>query len=54
MSAKEACEYLGISLVTLHRRINAGEIKPLPKAPGHKRHYRLQFLKTDVEKLAQA
>lgn len=51
MTAKEVCDALGISLMTLHRRINAGEINPLPKNPGHKRHYRLAFNKADIEKI---
>lgn len=51
LTAKEVCAELGISEMTLHRRINAGEITPLPKAPGHKRHYRLKFKRSDVEKL---
>lgn len=51
MTTKEVCDTLGISLSTLRRRIKTGELKPVPKAPGQKRAYRLQFLRTDIERL---
>jgi predicted site-specific integrase-resolvase len=54
MTAKEACETLKISLMTLRRRMAAGEITPLPKNPAQKRAYRLFFRKEDVERLRQA
>lgn len=53
MTAQEACEALGISLSTLRRRISAGELTPMPKAPGQKRPYRLNFRRADVEALAK-
>lgn len=53
MSAKEVCEKLGISRVTLHRRVVEGAITPLPKAPGQKKRHRLEFKSADVERLAQ-
>lgn len=49
MTSQETCEALGISLATLHRRVAEGELKPLPKAPGAKRHHRLLFLKLDIQ-----
>lgn len=52
MNAKDVCNFLGISRATLHRRISDGELKPLPKNPAHKKTYRLEFRRTDVEKLA--
>ncbi|WP_425430785.1 helix-turn-helix domain-containing protein [Candidatus Chloroploca asiatica] len=51
MTAKEVCDALGISLSTLRRRIKAGELRPMPKAPGQKRAHRLQFLRTDIESI---
>jgi excisionase family DNA binding protein len=51
MNIKEAAEYLGISTRTLQRRIDNGEITPLPKPKGAIRHPKLLFLRSDVEKL---
>ncbi len=51
MSVQEVCEVLGISVSTLRRRVNAGELKPVEKSPGQKRAYRLNFLRTDIEEL---
>jgi excisionase family DNA binding protein len=51
MTAKEVCEALGISMMTLHRRIAEGEIAPLPKAPALRRRHRLLFRKEDVDRL---
>ena len=51
MTAREVCDALGISLSTLRRRIKTGELKPMPKAPGQKRAYRLKFLRVDVDKV---
>jgi excisionase family DNA binding protein len=51
MTTREVCDALGISLSTLRRRIKSGELKPIPKAPGQKRAYRLNFLHTDIEVL---
>ena len=51
MTTKEVCDTLGISLSTLRRRVRTGELKPVPKAPGQKRAYRLQFLRADIERL---
>ncbi len=54
MTAKEVCEALGVSLPTLYRRIAEGDIKPLPKPPGAKKRYRLEFAKSEVERLLRA
>ncbi len=54
MTTQEVCGALGISLSTLRRRVKAGELKPVPKAPGQKRAYRLQFLRSDIERLVTA
>lgn len=51
MTTQEVCATLGISLSTLRRRVRTGELKPIPKAPGQKRAYRLQFLRADIERL---
>lgn len=51
MTAKEVCAYLGISRVTLHRRVASGDITPLPKPKAYKKRYRLFFRREDVEKL---
>jgi excisionase family DNA binding protein len=49
MTTQEVCNALGISLSTLRRRVKSGELKPIPKAPGQKRAYRLNFLHDDIE-----
>lgn len=54
MTAQEVCDALGISLSTLRRRISSGELKPVPKAPGQKRAYRLSFFRADIEVLLKA
>ena len=54
MSAKEVCEALDISYVTLMRRIKDGVLKPLPKPAGLKRQRRLEFPRADIEKLLQS
>jgi len=54
MTTQEVCKVLGISLSTLRRRIKAGELKPVPKTPGQKRAYRLEFLQADIEGLLKA
>lgn len=54
MTTRETCAALGISLSTLRRRVKSGEIKPVPKAPGQKRAYRLNFLRDDIEKLLES
>lgn len=51
MTTQEACDALGISLSTLRRRVRAGELKPIPKALGQKRAYRLELLYADIERL---
>lgn len=51
MTAQEVCDALGISLSTLRRRVSSGELKPIPKAPGQKRAYRLNFLRADIDSL---
>jgi excisionase family DNA binding protein len=51
MTTREVCDALGISLSTLRRRIKSGELKPIPKAPGQKRAYRLNFFYADIEVL---
>lgn len=51
MTAQEVCDALGISLSTLRRRVSSGELKPVPKTPGQKRAYRLNFLRADIEAL---
>ncbi len=51
LTAKEACELLGVSRMTLHRRIADGDIKPLPGNPAHKKRFRLEFNRADVERL---
>ncbi len=53
MTIEEACEFLGISRMTLLRRVQDGKIAPLPKPAALKRHRRLEFLRADVERLAQ-
>ena len=53
LTTQEVCDVLGVSLSTLRRRIKSGELKPMPKAPGQKRPYRLNFLRADVEALVQ-
>ncbi len=53
LSTDEARKLLGISRMTLLRRVADGEIKPLPKPPALKRRARLQFRRADVEQLAQ-
>lgn len=53
MSTEEASEFLGISRMTLLRRVTDGEIQPLPKPPALKRRARLQFRRADVERLGQ-
>lgn len=53
MTAKQVCEELGISMVTLHRRIKSGELKPAPKPPLLRRHYRLLFERADIDRLRQ-
>jgi len=54
MTTQEVCKVLGISLSTLRRRVKAGELKPVPKTPGQKRAYRLEFLQADIEGLLKA
>ena len=54
MTTQEACDVLGISLSTLRRRVKSGELKPVPKAPGQKRAYRLNFLRDDIENLLKS
>lgn len=54
MTTQEVCDALGISLSTLRRRVKSGELKPIPKAPGQKRAYRLHFLHADIECLLKA
>jgi len=49
MTTQEVCDALGISVSTLRRRVKSGELKPIPKAPGQKRAYRLNFLHDDIE-----
>ena len=51
MTTHEVCSTLGISLSTLRRRVKSGELKPIPKTPGQKRAYRLNFLHDDIEDL---
>ena len=53
MDIKEACEYLGVSRMTLLRRVQEGKIAPLPKPPMLRRHRKLEFLRSDIERLAQ-
>jgi excisionase family DNA binding protein len=54
MTTQEVCGALGISLSTLRRRIRSGELQPVPKAPGQKRAYRLNFLRANIEVLLKA
>lgn len=54
MTTQEVCKALGISLSTLRRRVKSGELKPIPKTPGQKRAYRLNFLYEDIEYLLKA
>lgn len=54
MTTQEVCDALGISLSTLRRRVRSGELKPVPKAPGQKRAYRLNFLRANIEVLLKA
>jgi excisionase family DNA binding protein len=54
MTIEEACQFLGVSRMTLTRRIKEGLITPLPKPPGLKIHRRLEFKREDIEKLAKA
>lgn len=54
MDIKQACEYLGVSRMTLLRRIGEGKIAPLPKPAALKRHRKLEFRRADVERLAGA
>ena len=53
MTLKEACAFLGVSHMTLYRRMKSGELQALPKNPAHKKAYRVEFLREDIEKLAQ-
>ena len=53
MDIKQACEFLDVSRMTLLRRVQEGKITPLPKPAVLKRHRRLEFLRADVERLAQ-
>ncbi|BCM91835.1 hypothetical protein IAD21_03712 [Abditibacteriota bacterium] len=53
MNVQEVCQFLGISRATLMRRVDDGVLVPLPKPPILKRHRKLEFRRTDIEKLAQ-
>lgn len=47
-----AAEYLGVSKMTLYRRMRDGDIAALPKQnPVHKRRERILFRREDVERL---
>ena len=52
MSLKQACEILGISRMTLLRRVNDGKITPLPKPATLMRRHRLEFSKAEIERFA--
>ena len=47
----EAAEMLGVSVATLRRRVGDGVIKPLPTSPLLKQARRLEFLRSEIEKL---
>ena len=51
MTSAEVCAALGISQPTLSRRVKDGDIIPLPKPVGLKRHYRLRFQRSEIERL---
>ena len=52
MSTQEVCEILGISRATLQRRVEAGEIAPLPKKPGQKRNFPRRYPSEVIRKIA--
>jgi excisionase family DNA binding protein len=52
MSTQEVCEILGISRATLQRRVETGEIAPLPKKPGQKRNFPRRYSSEIIRKMA--
>lgn len=53
MSTEEVCQILGISRATLQRRVQDGEILPLPKKPGQKRNFPRRFPADAIRQMAQ-
>lgn len=51
MDVKQVCEFLGISRATLMRRVDDGVLTPLPKPAILKRHRKLEFQRSDIERL---
>jgi len=53
MNTQEVCQILGISRSTLQRRVEDGEILPLPKKPGQKRNFPRRFPADKIREMAQ-
>lgn len=52
LTIKEAAELLGVSEMTLRRRVDAGKLEPIPYPKALARPRRLQFRRADIERLA--
>ena len=49
MTAKQVCEYLGISMATLNRRVALKELAPLPKPAVLIKHHERRFDRATIE-----
>jgi len=54
ISIEEAMQMLDLSRTSIYKRIEKGELIPLPKPPAHKKRKETRFYRKDVEKLLQS